>query len=179
MFTSCSYFSNLQSKQQVLANAKIIHNEVNQLNFPQIAARIESAGGQYRIYDEVRRKWLILTPEEWVRQHLIHFLRDHLGYPASLMGVEKSLKYNGMSRRSDLVVYGKDTRPLLLAECKAPDIKIDAGVFDQAARYNLQYQVPYLLVTNGMDHYFCMMDFATATWKFQEKIPRFLEIAAG
>jgi hypothetical protein len=149
---------------------------VNQLNFPDISARLKRIDEVVKIYDEVRKKWIALTPEEWVRQHLIHYLRDHLGYPGSLMAVEKSLRYNGMTRRSDLVVFGRDSAPLLLAECKAPGIKIDGKTFDQAARYNLQYQVPYLLVTNGLEHYFCVMDFSSTTWKFSDKIPSFQEI---
>ncbi len=149
---------------------------MNQLNFPDISVRIKRTGEVVRIYDEVRKKWIVLTPEEWVRQHLIHYLRDHLGYPDSLMAVEKSLRYNGMTRRSDLVVFGRNSNPLILAECKAPGIQIGVKTFDQAARYNLQYQVPYLLITNGMDHYCCVMDFHTGSWKFSEKIPSFEEI---
>lgn len=83
----------------------------------------------------------------------------------------------GMKKRSDLVVYGKNAQPLLLAECKAPEIRLDGKTFDQAARYNLQYRVPYLMISNGLTHYCCVMDFNTSTWKFVEQIPTYDELS--
>jgi hypothetical protein len=160
-----------------LQRCEIILEEVQQLNFPDITLRTSLSGKVVRVYDEVRRKWLVLTPEEWVRQHMIHYLRDYLGYPASLMGVEKSLNYMGMKKRSDLVVYGKNTEPLLLVECKAPEIKIEGKAFDQAARYNFHYQVPYLMISNGLSHYCCVMDFNTSSWKFLDTLPAYQDLS--
>jgi hypothetical protein len=122
------------------------------LNLPPIEARIRKGTGEKEtIFDPLRKKFVALTPEEWVRQHVIHFLLDHLQYPASLISVEASLKYNRLKKRTDIVVHGRDGKPALIVECKAPKIRITREVLEQAAMYNMPMQVRYLVLTNGID----------------------------
>jgi predicted type IV restriction endonuclease len=145
--------------------------KVKELNFPIYTFRTRSYSGQIQLFDEVRKKWIVLTPEEWVRQHLIHFLRSERGFPLSLMAVEKQIEFNGRKGRFDLVLYNNKGQPQLLAECKAPEIEMTQAVFDQAARYNITMRVPYLLVTNGLIHHCCQIDFATESYSFLSDIP--------
>ena len=141
------------------------------LNFPPIDSKIRQKPRGDEVFDPVRKKWLLLTEEEWVRQHLIHYLHTVKGYPLSLMTVEKSIQVNGRSLRYDLVVFNRMGKPGLLVECKAPDIPISASTFDQAAKYNMALQVPYLMVTNGMVHYCCQIDFVNQQYFFLPEIP--------
>lgn len=149
---------------------------MQKLDLPYPPQKIRQDADHVRVFDEVRKSWYVLTPEEWVRQHLIHYLNRDKGCPLSLMAVEKSLKYNEMMRRSDLVVYSEDAKPVLLAECKAPEIKISKDVFDQAARYNMTLRVPFLMVTNGFEHFCCQIDFDQSTYHFLQEIPAFSEM---
>lgn len=149
---------------------------MHKLDFPYPPQKIRQDADHVRVFDEVRKSWYVLTPEEWVRQHLIQFLNRDKGCPISLMAVEKSLKYNGMAKRSDLVVYSEDTKALLLVECKAPEIKISKEVFDQAARYNMTLRVPFLMVTNGMEHFCCQIDFDLSSYHFMPEIPSFSQM---
>lgn len=123
---------------------------MQKLHFPQPDLRLRSANDAFQVWDVVRKKWVALTPEEWVRQHLIHFLRDHRGWPEGLMEVEKTLRFNGMTRRADVVIRNSEMRPVLVAECKAPDVSINQAVLDQAALYNRSLGADYLLITNGL-----------------------------
>lgn len=123
------------------------------------------------IFDEYRKKWLVLTPEEWVRQHFAKYL-EQLGYPAGLFALETQLVLNGMSRRADIVVYNQQRNPVVLAECKAPNITITQKTFEQAAAYNAVLKVPFLLLTNGMAHY-CIKTDEQGHSSFVEKIPDF------
>lgn len=125
------------------------------LNLPDhgVKTKHDPEGG--RVFDPVRRTWVALTPEEWVRQHVINHLAHDLGCPLSLMAVEKQLRVNRLVRRADIVVHDRMGRPVLLVECKAPAVKIDLAAFEQAARYNSVFKVPFLLVTNGLVHYCC------------------------
>ena len=107
------------------------------------------------IFDPCRKKFVALSPEEWVRQHLIRFLNEEKGFPLSSMLIEHSLKLNNTTKRSDLLIYNRDLKPLLIAECKAPSIKLDQKVLDQALRYNLVFGVKYVILTNGIHHYSC------------------------
>jgi predicted type IV restriction endonuclease len=142
------------------------------LNLPEYPYRIrEKQDGKDEIYDSVRKKYVRLTPEEWVRQHLLNFFINHLNFPASLIQVEASLKYNRLSKRSDIVVYGKQGKPLMAVECKAPSVEITRDVFDQLAMYNFSLKVPYLLVTNGMDHYCCVLDPVKKQFRYVPEIP--------
>jgi len=120
------------------------------LNFPSAEFRLRKAEQRTQIYDAFRKRWVVLTPEEWVRQHILHFLKEHLQYPANLLAVEKSLRLNGLSKRADIVVYSRSMDPWMLIECKKPEVKLNQAVFDQAARYNLVMNVPFLVISNGM-----------------------------
>jgi len=128
------------------------------------------------IYDPIRHKFVALTPEEWVRQHLIGYLIQYKGYPVSMIGVEKQLMLNKQSRRFDLVVYSRKALPFLLVECKAPGVEISEKTFDQAARYNLLLKAEYFLITNGIDHYPCRLDYINKQYIFIEDIPHFNDL---
>jgi len=123
------------------------------LNFPAIEARTKAEGERTLIFDSIRKKYVVLTPEEWVRQHLIHYLIMEKDYPAMLISVEKPLKYARVDKRSDVLVSDRNGQPLMLAECKAPDVAITQKVFEQIAIYNLTIQAPCLMITNGLQHY--------------------------
>lgn len=125
------------------------------------------------IFDSIRKKFVILQPEEWVRQHCVEFLIQEKNYPKSLINVEKELKLNGLSKRYDIVVFNKDGSIHLMVECKAPSIKISQHTFDQIARYNLQLDATYLMVTNGFEHYYCSMDFENEQYQFMRDIPSY------
>lgn len=116
---------------------------------PYTDIQIREIEGREEVLDPVRRRWVALTPEEWVRQHTIIFLHEHLGYPLELMQVEAAITLNGLTRRCDIVIYDKKVRPWMIVECKKEDIPLTQKVIDQACRYNLVLQVPYLLLTNG------------------------------
>ncbi len=141
------------------------------LNLPPYEFRIREEGDSTQIFDEVRKKWLVLTPEEWVRQNLVMYLHHYLQYPLSLLEIEKGLRLNGQVQRADLVVSTKEGAPIMLIECKAPEIKVDQSVLDQVARYNITYKVPYLVVSNGVRHFCCHVDLKTKQWKFLQSIP--------
>lgn len=141
------------------------------LNLPSYTFRINESKGQKEIFDSIRRKFLILTPEEWVRQNIIRFLIEEKKVPGTLIAVEKSLMLNQLSKRTDAVVYASSGKPLMIVECKAPQVKINQEVFEQIARYNLTLRVNYLLVTNGMEHYCAYIDFANGEFAFLEDIP--------
>ena len=124
-----------------------------ELNLPSADIRLERRDERLVIWDFVRRRWVVLTPEEWVRQHFSHWMTEHLGYPSARLGHEISLEQNGMHRRADAVFYGQDGRPLIIMEFKAPHISISQKTFDQISRYNMVLQVPYLIISNGMQHF--------------------------
>ncbi|WP_412068280.1 type I restriction enzyme HsdR N-terminal domain-containing protein [Rubrivirga sp. IMCC43871] len=134
------------------------------------ALRTRTEGGRTLVHDPVRRRWVALTPEEGVRQHLLTDLLA-LGYPVGLLAVEKGLVYAGSSWRADVVAYGRDQRPALLAECKAPGVPIDQSTFDQLARYNAVLDAPTLVVDNGAARYCCVR--GDTGWRFVDAIPRF------
>jgi type I site-specific restriction endonuclease len=144
-----------------------------QLNLPIAALKTKLVEGTTQVFDQVRKKYLLLTPEEWVRQHFIHYLNQEKNYPLGLMGVEKMVKYNGMQTRADIVLYAADGKPNMIVECKAPNVKITQDAFNQIAKYNFKLQVPLLVVTNGMKHYCCKMDYKTSEIKFLEEIPSY------
>ena len=116
---------------------------------------------------------MILQPEEWVRQHCIQYLIKKKGYPKSLINVEKEIKVNNLKKRYDIVVFNTDGSIHIIIECKAPKIKITQNTFDQIARYNLVLNASFLMVTNGINHYYCMMDFKAEKYKFLEDIPEY------
>jgi hypothetical protein len=143
------------------------------LNLPEADLRIRNKGDKQEVFDPVRKKFVALSPEEWVRQHFIAYLTGHRHVPSSLIAVEASLLYNRMKKRSDIVVYSNTGSPCLIVECKAPEVPITQAVFDQAAMYNRTLEVPYLAVTNGMVHYSCSVDHATGSIVFLKEIPLF------
>ena len=147
---------------------------MEKLNLPDINARIRTGkSGKAEIFDEVRKKFVRLTPEEWVRQHFLHFMIFSLGYPASLIVVEAALKYNNMLKRFDILAYRSDGNPCMVVECKKPDIEITQAVFDQVAMYNMTLTVDYISVTNGSVHYTCKIDHVNRTYTFLPEIPAF------
>ncbi|RZJ68186.1 MAG: type I restriction enzyme HsdR N-terminal domain-containing protein [Flavobacterium sp.] len=141
------------------------------LNFNAYDFRFKNTDGKVSIFCETRRKFVVCTPEEWVRQHVVQFLLHDRKYPKSLVNVEKLLKINGLTKRYDAVVFNSDGSIFLLVECKAPEIKIDQTTFDQIARYNLSMRSQYLMVTNGRNHYFCSMDYENERYVFLPEIP--------
>nr|NQU94275.1 type I restriction enzyme HsdR N-terminal domain-containing protein [Bacteroidota bacterium] len=146
------------------------------LNLPQYEFRIRQSDNGNEIFDEIRKKYVALTPEEWVRQNFLKYLISEKGTPLSLIAVEKSLKLYGMVKRSDIVVFNRNGEALLLVECKAHTVKIAQKVFDQAAMYNIKFNVEYLFVTNGMEHYGCKIDFKNRTYRFLDHIPDYIEM---
>ena len=146
---------------------------MQQLNFPHFDFKLRNINNRNEIFDPVRHKYVMLTPEEWVRQHLIAYLVNVKGYPVSIIGVEKQLLLNKLPRRFDLVVFGRNANPFLLVECKAPGVEITEKTFDQAARYNMLLQAEYFIITNGLEHYTCRLDYENSQYIFIEEIPPF------
>ncbi|MFO7617790.1 MAG: type I restriction enzyme HsdR N-terminal domain-containing protein [Bacteroidales bacterium] len=135
-------------------------------------------GERTLIFDIFRNRWVVLTPEEWVRQHMARYLADDLGYPSSLILLEATVSVNGMVRRCDLLVYDREGHPVMIGECKAPEVKISQKVFDQVARYNLALGIELLLITNGLEHY-CLQSAPGADgYSFLPEIPQFGSLAS-
>ena len=131
---------------------------MQKLNFPQFEYRFKSTENKVYIFDVIRKKFIVLQPEEWVRQHCVHYLINEKNYPKSLINVEKELNINGLKKRYDIVIFNPDGSILLIVECKSYDITINQNTFDQIARYNLALNAEFLMVTNGLNHYYCQMD---------------------
>jgi len=146
---------------------------MQQLDFPRYEFRFKSSENKISVFDEIRKKFVILTPEEWVRQHVIQFLIRHKKYPKSHINVEKEVKVNNTSKRYDMVVFNRDGSIFLIVECKAPSIVISQETFDQIARYNLSLKADFLMVTNGLKHYYCQMDFENEKYIFLPEIPEY------
>jgi hypothetical protein len=145
--------------------------EMIPLDFPSYFFRFKNSENKVSIFDPIRKKFIILTPEEWVRQHVVEFLIQEKKYPKSYINVEKLLKINDLKKRYDVVVFNPDGSIFLLVECKAPEIKISQTTFDQIARYNMVLKANYLMVTNGLNHYFCKMDFMENKYTFMQNLP--------
>jgi len=143
------------------------------LNFPSYNFRFKNSENKVLIFDGIRKKFIVLTPEEWVRQHTVQFLLQDKKYPKSYLNVEKLVKVNNINKRYDIVVFLPNGELFLLIECKAPEVKITQETFDQIARYNLKLNAKYLMVTNGLNHYFCQMDFENEQYIFMENLPDF------
>ena len=146
------------------------------LNLPPCEFKTRVENGRKYIFDPFRSKYLVLTPEENVRQHFARYLMEELSYPGTLMMSEHSLTLNKMNKRCDLIVFDKSGAPLVLVECKAPEVKISQAVFDQVARYNQVFKVSYLMVSNGLKHYCCKIDFATGKIDFLKAMPTYEEL---
>ena len=143
------------------------------LNFPPYSFRIKNSQNKQYIFDGIRKRFVVLQPEEWVRQHVLRYLVFTKNYPKSLINVEKQLTVNKLKKRYDVVVFNPDGTIFLLIECKAPEVKITQSTFDQIARYNYQLKAEYLMVTNGLEHYHCEMDHNNEKYGFLEDIPDF------
>ncbi len=143
------------------------------LNLPTYSFKLKQQGNRTQIFDAIRKKYVVLTPEEWVRQNFLQYLIQEKKFPASLIAVEAGLKYNQLQKRMDVLVYDKSGNPFLMVECKAPEVKITQDVFDQIARYNMVFKVKYLVLTNGLNHFCCEMDYSSNTYSYLEIIPNF------
>ncbi|AXT50049.1 restriction endonuclease subunit R [Aquimarina sp. BL5] len=143
------------------------------LNFPAYQFRFKSSENKVSIFDRIRKKFIVLTPEEWVRQHTIHYLIEEKKYPESLINVEKLVKVNDMNKRYDIIIFNPDGTIYLIIECKSHSVKITQEVFDQIARYNLSLNAEYLMITNGMNHYYCQMDYNEKRYTFLKDIPNY------
>ena len=146
---------------------------MQRLNLPTYSFNIKSGEGQELIFDIFRKRWVPLTPEEWVRQTFARYLCESLGYPESLMLLEQKITHNSLTRRCDIVVYDRSGKPLLLVECKAPEVTLNQKAFDQIARYNMVLGVGFLLVTNGLVHYSIRIDPGSGTHTFLSEIPSY------
>ena len=141
------------------------------LNLPQYEINITEKDGKRLIFDFLRRKYVALTPEEWVRQHFTHYLVEHKGYPKGLLGNEIELHIGDKKLRCDTLLYNKETQPRMIIEYKAPTIPIQQKTFDQIAAYNLLLKVDYLVISNGLEHYCCQMDYEEGKYHFLPDIP--------
>jgi type I site-specific restriction endonuclease len=145
------------------------------LNFPSYPFKIKQDDTTAYIFDEIRKKFLVLTPEEWVRQHVVQYIIHEKGYPKSLIKLEGGLKLHSLQKRTDIMVYNTMGEKILLVECKAPSVKITQKAFDQIARYNLIHQVPLLFVSNGLEHYACQINVKERNYQFVENLPHFFK----
>ena len=141
------------------------------LNLPKVALKTKSVEGTIQVFDVIRKKYFVLTPEEWVRQHFIHYLNNEKNYPMGLMGVEKMVKYNALKTRADIILYTTEGKAKMIVECKAANVKITQDTFNQIAKYNFKLKVKYLVVTNGMQHFCCEMDYEKNINCFLKEIP--------
>lgn len=146
---------------------------MQKLNFPNYEFRLKSSENKLFIFDSIRKKFIQLTPEEWVRQHTVRFLIEQKNYPASLISVEKTIKIANLSKRYDIVAYNPNKSIDLLVECKAPEINITQNTFDQIARYNLILKAKYLMVTNGINTYICQIDLNNQKYIFLKELPEY------
>ena len=143
------------------------------LQFPSYSFKTKTEDDIPYIWDAIRQKYIIITPEEWVRQHAVQFLIQEKKYPALWMAIEKQFTINAQHKRADIVVYNKSLHPHIIVECKAPNIRISQDTFDQIARYNLSLDAKYLMITNGLQHFYCQMDFEKETYIFLEELPEY------
>ena len=141
------------------------------LNLPPYEIKIAEREGKRQIFDPLRKSYVALTPEEWVRQHFVNYLLQYKGYPTTLTANEVGITLNGMSRRCDTVIYDKSLKPRAIVEYKAPTVKITKEVFAQISRYNLVLRVDYLIISNGLQHYCCRMNYENNSFTFLQEIP--------
>lgn len=146
------------------------------LNLPKTDLKIQRMGNRLMVFDILRRKFVVLTPEEWVRQHFIHFLIQQKGYNSACIANEVSLNLNNTRKRCDTVVFDAQACPIMIVEYKAPQIPITQTVFDQISRYNMKMKVRWLIVSNGMQHYCCRINYEGETYEFSPDIPTWQEL---
>lgn len=147
---------------------------MEQLDFPAYDFRLKNSENKRQIFDPIRKKFIALTPEEWVRQHVIKFLTINRKYPKSLINVEREIQVLGTRKRYDIIIFNPDGSIYLIVECKAPSIDITQNTFDQIARYNLALNATYLMVTNGYNHFYCQMDFISEKYIFLKSLPQYV-----
>ncbi|NNC70208.1 MAG: type I restriction enzyme HsdR N-terminal domain-containing protein [Flavobacteriaceae bacterium] len=143
------------------------------LNYPAYQFKVKNSENKQYIFDVIRKKYVVLTPEEWVRQHVLHYLIKDLNYPKSIIAVEKQLVLNGLRKRFDILIFNKSGLPEIIIECKSFEIKINQDAFDQIARYNLKLNAKFLMVSNGLVHYFCSLDHKNECYNFLKNIPNY------
>lgn len=146
---------------------------MQKLNLPEFSFRMRTNHGVVSIFDRFRRKWVSLTPEEWVRQNFLRYLTEYKGFPPALMAVEKKVEINGLPQRFDLLIYDRSGQPLLIAEFKAPAVPIDQQAFNQVVRYNSFIKAPFVLVSNGMSHFISRISFSANSYEYLTDIPDF------
>lgn len=146
------------------------------LNLPSFDAKVRKIDNKLSIFDSLRRKFVALTPEEWVRQHFVNFLITEKEYPQGLIANEVQIKLNNQKKRCDSVIYNSTLKPLVIVEYKSPDVNITQDVFDQIARYNIVLKVDYLIVSNGINHYCCKIDYQNQTFQYLQEIPNYSEL---
>lgn len=147
--------------------------EPTPLNLPSYPFKIQHKENQYYIFDEIRKKFLLLTPEEWVRQHLVKYLIAEKKYPRTLFNLEGGLTLNTLKKRTDILIFNLKGEKQLLVECKAPTVKITQNTFDQIARYNIIHKVPLLFVSNGLQHFSCKINFEEGSYEFVDSLPEY------
>ncbi len=148
---------------------------MQKLNLPEYAFRTKMENGKQLIFDSIRKKFVVLTPEEWVRQNFIQYLKKEKKYPENLMAVEKQIMVNDKRRRFDLLIYLRNGQPYLIAEFKAPNVKITQDAFDQVVRYNMALRVERVIVSNGLQHFACEIDYVKNSFSYLPEIPEFFE----
>jgi len=146
------------------------------LNLPSFDTKIRKKGDRLEIFDPLRKKYVTLTPEEWVRQHFVHYLISEKQFPASLIANEAGIKLNSLSKRCDTVVYNRQLEPVMIVEYKRPDVTITQEVFNQITRYNSVLKVHYIIVSNGLVHHCCQMDYEQQSYHYLTEIPTYQEI---
>jgi len=163
-------------EEKVIPGNKKYKTKLKELNLPQYSFRITGKEGSEMILDTLRRKYVKLTPEEWVRQHFIQYLINEGKYPSGLLGVEVMFSFNKIKRRVDILVHNRLGEPVMIVECKSPDVRINDKVFDQIVCYNIGLKVPYIVVTNGLDHYACKMNYKENRYEFLLVIPLYADL---
>ena len=149
------------------------------LNLPKADLNIVRQGHRLMVFDTLRQRFVALTPEEWVRQHFVRFLQSHRGFPAGVIANEVTVELNGMRKRCDTLVYGPHAEPLMVVEYKAPQVGITQQVFDQICRYNMRLRVRWLVVSNGLQHFCCHIDYDRMSYTFLPEVPCFQDLLAG
>ena len=146
---------------------------MHKLNLPSYQFKIKNSENKQLIFDPIRKKYVVLTPEEWVRQNFVQYLIGEKKYPISMIAVEKQLIINNLKKRFDILIFNSDGSSKIIIECKAPKIKINQDAFDQIARYNLKLNANYLIVTNGLTHFSCKLDTKNEQYIFLKEIPEY------
>jgi len=152
---------------------------MQQLNLPEVNLKIMNENNKLKVFDIIRKKYVALTPEEQVRQQFIHYLINEKHYPKGLLAVEKQLKIYDTEKRADIILYNINLKPIVIVECKAPEVTVNQKAFDQIARYNMNFKADYLIVTNGLKHFCCKPDYKSSTYEFLKEIPDYQIMASN